>query len=91
MDIIFILDHDISDTVLHMMDLASHIAESQFEEDNIDGGVEGICADRDEDMIVAICHLAESLTLNKPIDMEVFNLELERSRILDAFLTMLNF
>lgn len=46
---------------------------------------------KDEDMLVAMCHIAESLTLNKPIDMEVFNLGLERQRILDSFLTLLNF
>jgi hypothetical protein len=32
-DAMFTLDHDISDTVLHMMDLASKIAEVEFSED----------------------------------------------------------
>lgn len=34
------VDHDISDTVLHMMDLASKIADIDFSEDQIEGGVE---------------------------------------------------
>lgn len=42
-----ILDHDISDTVLHLMDLASRIHDMEFNEDQIDGGVEGVCVDKD--------------------------------------------
>jgi hypothetical protein len=74
-----------------MMDLASHIIESEFNEDQIDGGVEGVCVTRDEDMIVAVCHIAECFTLGRPVDMEIFNLKQERLRILDAFLSLLNF
>lgn len=58
-----------------MMDLASHIVEGEFNEDQIDGGVEGVCVGRDEDMLVAVCHIAESITLNRPVDMEIFNLK----------------
>ena len=72
------IDHDISDMVLHMMDLASQIIEIDFSEDQIDGGVEGICVSRDEDMLVAMCHIAECLTFNKEIDMETFNVVQER-------------
>lgn len=66
-------DHDISDMVLHMMDLASQLIEVEFSEEQIDGAVEGICASRDEDMLVAMCHIAECLTISKQIDMETFN------------------
>lgn len=31
--ILFLLDHDISDTVLHLLDLASRIQEVEFNED----------------------------------------------------------
>ena len=31
----------------------------------IDGGVEGVCVGRDDDMIVAVCHLAECITFNR--------------------------
>ena len=73
------------------MDLASRIQELEFSEDQIDGGVEGVCVDKDEDMIVAVCYVAEQITFNRMPDMEVFNCSLERQRILDAFLTLLNF
>ena len=45
--------------VLHMMDLASHIIEIEFTEDQIDGGVEGVCVSREEDMLISMCYIAE--------------------------------
>lgn len=85
------VDHDISDTVLHMMDLASKIQDIEFSEDMVDGGVEGVCVENEEDMLVLVCHVAECVTFNRPIDLEIFNLDLEREKILDTFLTLLNF
>lgn len=72
------LDHDISDTVLHLMDLSSRLQEVEFQEDCIDGGVEGVCVERDEDMIVAMCYIAECVTFNKSVDLETFNVNIER-------------
>jgi hypothetical protein len=40
-------------------------------------------------MLVAMCHIAECLTFNKPIDMETFNVARERQRIVDAILGLL--
>ena len=57
------LDHDISDMVLHMMDLASQLLQVDFSEDQIDGGIEGVCVTKDEDMLVAMCYIAECLAL----------------------------
>ena len=85
------IDHDISDTVLHMMDLAAKIQEIDFNEDEIDGGVEGVCVEKEEDMLVTVCHIAECVTFNRPVDMEIFNVEQERHRILDVFISLLNF
>ena len=61
-----------------MIDLASKISEVEFAEDQIDGGVEGICVSRDEDMLVAMCYIAECHTFNRPIDLEVFSVKQER-------------
>ena len=72
-----------------MMELASQIIDIQFSEDQIDGGVEGVCVGEDEDMLVAMCHIAECLTFNKQIDVETFNVKLERQRIVDAILGLL--
>jgi hypothetical protein len=74
-----------------MMDLASKIQKMDFSEDQIDGGVEGVCVDKEEDMLVAMCHIAECMTFNRPIDFEMFNVELQRQKIIDVFLTLLNY
>lgn len=67
------LDHDISDTVLHMMDLASRIQDREFNEEMVDGGVEGICVQEEEDMVIAVCHIAECITFSRPIELDIFN------------------
>ena len=56
-----------------MLDLASHIIEIEFSEDQIDGGVEGVCVSRDEDMLVAMCYVAECVTFGRPVEMDIFN------------------
>ena len=41
-----------------MMDLASKIQDREFNEEMVDGGVEGICVEKEEDMVVAVCFIA---------------------------------
>lgn len=57
----------------------------------VDGGVEGICVEKEEDMVVAVCYIAECITFNRPIEMDIFNATEERAKILDTFLTLLRF
>ncbi len=57
----------------------------------MDGGVEGVCVSKEEDMLVSMCYVGECLTFNKPIDMEIFNVETERMKILDTLLSLLSF
>ena len=57
----------------------------------VDGGVEGICVEKEEDMIVAVCYIAECITFGKQVEMDIFTPEIERQRILDTFLTLLSF
>ena len=89
--LLIFIDHDISDSILSMMELASKIINIEFNEDLIDGGVEGICVSREEDMIVSMCHIAECLTFNSGIDTEVFTPSKERQKILYNLLSLLNF
>jgi hypothetical protein len=56
-----------------MMDLASRMIDLEFNEDQIDGGVQGVCVKNDEDMLVTICHIAECLTLNRPVELDLLN------------------
>jgi hypothetical protein len=52
--------------------------------------VEGVCVEKEEDMMVAMCHIAECITFNKQVDFELFNVEVQRQKIIDVFLTLLN-
>ena len=42
-------------------------------------------------MIVAVCYIAECITFNKQPDLETFNVNYERQRILNVFLSLLQF
>jgi hypothetical protein len=53
--------------------------------------VEGVCVEKEEDMVIAVCYIAECITFNRPIELDVFNVEQQRQRILDAFIQLLNF
>ena len=77
--------------VLHMMDLASRIIDLDFNEDQIDGGVEGVCVSREEDMLVSMCYTAECLAFGKAVDMEIFTVHEERGRVLDSLFNLLDF
>ncbi len=74
-----------------MMDMASKIQKKEFQEDDIDGGVEIVPVDKEEDMLVAMCYIAECVTFNRPIDLDSLDVELQRQKIIDVFLSLLSF
>jgi hypothetical protein len=43
------------------------------------------------DMIIAVCYIAECITFNRPVELDIFNVKEQRERILDAFIQLLNF
>jgi hypothetical protein len=53
--------------------------------------VESVNAENEEDMLVTMCYIAECMTFNKPLDLEGFNIEYQRQKIISVFLTLLNF
>ena len=57
----------------------------------MDGGVEGVSAENEEDMLVTMCYIAECMTFNKPLDLEGLNVEYQRQKIISVFLALLNF
>ena len=74
-----------------MMDLASQMSNVFFSEEHVDGGVETIPVQSEEDMLVGMCYVAECLTFNRQIDLKGFMPEVERARILDVILALLEF
>jgi hypothetical protein len=53
--------------------------------------VEGICVEKEEDMVVAVCYIAECITFNRPVELDVLNVKEQRERMIDAFIQLLNF
>lgn len=75
-----------------MMDLASKIADVEFSEDQIEGGVESVAVYSDEDMLVAMCYVARCRTFSDgPAFDETFDIKKERRHILDTLLALLEF
>ena len=69
------------------MELAASISdETEFDEEQIDGGVEMVCVENNEDLFVAMAYIAECYTFNRNVDLELFNVERERSRMLDLLM-----
>lgn len=72
-----------------MMELAAHVQDLKFNENQIDANVENVPVTNDCDMIVAICYIAECLTIGRPIDFVGFDVGMERDRVADHFIRLL--
>ena len=64
-------NHDISNSVLHIMDNASNLHNIELNEELIDADMENIQGvQNDEDMLVAMCYIAECFTFGREPDLE---------------------
>lgn len=85
-------NHDISNCVLHVMDVASKLQSMELNEELIDAEIENIQGvASDEDMVVTVCYIAECFTFGKEPDLENLDIPLQRQKILDTFLSLVNF
>ena len=85
-------NHDISNCIVHVMDVASRLQNIELNEDLIDAdiaNVQGVTTD--EYMIVTICYIAKCFTFGKKPDLENLNIEFQRKLIVDIFLSLLSF
>ena len=62
-----------------------------FDEDQVDGGVESVSVNNEEDYLIAMIYIAECLTFKRPIDFQTFEVQRERNKILDVVLQLLKF
>ena len=84
-------NHDISNTVLHVMDVASKLQEIELNEELIDADIENVQGViEDEEMIVTMCYIAECFTFGREPDLENLNLDFQRKHIVDVFLTLIS-
>ena len=88
------LDQVISEEILNLLENAAHLSTRKgvrFNEDDVDGGVESVCVECEEDYLIAMLYIAECYTFNRGIDLETFNLERERNKVVDVLLSLLRF
>lgn len=75
-------DHDnadISNTVLHVMDVASKLYNIELNEECIEADVVPVNhIDNDEDMLIAMCYIAECYTFGLQPELELIDLEFQR-------------
>ena len=75
-------DHDngdISNTVLHVMDVASKLYNIELNEECIEADVVPVNQiDNDEDMLIAMCYIAECYTFGLQPELELIDLEFQR-------------
>lgn len=69
---------------------AQHFGE-EFDIDNVDGGTSEIFVQCEEDYLVGMAYIADCHTYKRVVDLEKFNVDRERSKMLDLYLTLLKF
>jgi len=69
-------NHDISNSVLHVMEVASKLQDIELNEELIDADIENVQGvEEDEDMIVTMCYIAECFTFGREPDLENMNID----------------
>jgi hypothetical protein len=85
-------NHDISNSVLKTMELASHIQNIELNEELIDADTENMPGvETDEDMITMVCYIAECFTFGKEPAFEELDIKFQRQHIVDTILRVLSF
>ena len=70
--------------------MAAH-AFLDFERDMVDGGLTPACVENDDEFVLAMIYIADCFTYGRLPDLETFNVERARSRMLDVLLMVLDF
>lgn len=63
----------------------------EFDVEQIDGGTSEVAVTCEEDYMVAMAYVADCHTFDREINLELFDVDLERDKMVDLFLRMLNF
>ena len=81
----------ISDEVVNIFENAARYKNEQFEEEDVDGGIQSVCVQCEEDYMIAMAYIADCFTFNRAIDLETFNVTRERNKMIDLLLALLRF
>ena len=81
----------ISDEVVNIFENAARCNGDDFQEDDVDGGIQSVCVACEEDYMIAMAYIADCCTFSRNIDLETFNVNRERNKMIDLFLALLKF
>ena len=70
---------------------AKYFGEEIQDEEEIDGGTGEIEVTCEEDYLVGMAYIADCHTYKREVQLEKFNLERERNKMVDLYLNMLKF
>ena len=81
----------ISEEVMKIFtNIATYFGE-EFDVEMIDGGTSEVAVTCEEDYMVAMAYVADCHTYAREINLELFNVDAERDKMVDLFLRMLSF
>ena len=63
----------------------------EFDVEQIDGGTSEVAVTCEEDYMVAMAYVADCHTFDREINLELFDVDQERDKMVDLFLRMLSF
>ena len=81
----------ISEEVMKIFENCAKYMGENFDIENVDGGTCEVCVSCEEDYMIAMAYIAECHTYNRAVNLELFNIDRERNKMLDLFLALLNF
>ena len=87
---VFVADM-ISEEVIKIFTNCAKFFGEDFSEEDVDGGTCEICVDCEEDYMVGMAYVADCHTYKREVNLEKFDLERERCKMIDLYLSLLKF
>lgn len=81
----------ISNECVTIFEHAAVFKDEEFNDEEVDGGIQEVCVDCEEDYLVSMAYIADCYTYNRVIDLETFNVGRERNKMVDLLLALLKF
>ena len=81
----------ISEEVMKIFTNSALYFGEEFDIEMVDGGTSEVCVTCEEDYMVAMAYVADCHTYHREVNLEKFDIERERNKMIDLYLRMLNF
>ena len=81
----------ISEEVMKIFATCAKHFNEEFDVENVDGGTSEIFVTCEEDYMVGMAYIADCHTYKREVELENFNVERERNKMVDLYLSLLKF